>query len=821
MKKLITFSRIVSILIMGDRMTEGTDGKSSSQDRFYGMKKERLTVLDFLKSGKGCLVVKGPAGAGKSSLVENVLGKYLKAGRAVNGVCRVDGIGMGCEPLVESLTDLVANLTEGLADEEKARRRKILVASTRRIRKGEREATIVLLHDIYSRLRTRMKKGFDAEFYGFLNIQPKDEDGVIMTLPEPDDFQKNNQQVFINAVVHLVENIAGYMKRSKMKFVLYFPRAQNILFTALSNVANVVSRSLDNVYFILVFDDGEQAVEKTNFAATLQNSRLMEVSGVDSGCISNWYTAVKDNKISKEDLSEFQKFSQRNSFYLDFLMENPEILKKAEGKEGPELYADFLRKKIELKGKNFIRFMEQYSMLIQRPDITEMTKMFPFSEEEVGDLMEQAGSLDILDEKGNFFHPLIRKHLTEGIDEERRKVYQLNMGEYYEEKFRNETDQEKKFDFKLMWNICHHYFHSGEREKSYSYNTFMAQEGFLSGSSDVALIGYERALSDAMLLGNDEYRMSVIEKLVKVLEKNQRWAKALELHNMLVDHFTSTGDVNNKCIALQRMAAIYQFMGDFDSSLKYYNQTLRIYRNNEEKENIANTLMNIGTLYQIKEDFEDALTNYSDAKDIFEESDNKKMTAMVHHKLASIYHLDYKYTKALGHYNQSQKIFKVIKDKNGYGETLHQMANIHFLKKKYESAAKYYRRSLEILKEVDSKKGVAEIYFQMGVMATKEKRYQESLEHFNQSLNIFREISDIANITNTIRTLGDTYNEIAKKQIGGNKIKSAKETLKGAINIFTQIGDKDGIEEANFLMEDVAEIEGGKKTVDEFKSSWG
>jgi tetratricopeptide (TPR) repeat protein len=784
------------------------------------MKKERLTFLDFLKSGKGCLVVKGFTGAGKSSLIENVLGKYLMAGRAVNGVYRADGIGMECEPLVESFTDLVANLTQGQTDEVKAKRRKILVASTRRIRKGEREATIVLLHDIYSRLRTRLGESFDSEFYGFLNIQPKDEDGVIMTLPEPDDYQKNHQQVFINAAVHLVENIAGYLKRSKMKFVLYFPRAQNILFKALANVANVVSRSLDNVYFIMVFDAEDSATEKINFAAALQNSRLMELSGVDSGCISNWYSALKDKKPSKEEISEFLTISQKNAFYLGFLMENPEILKRTEGKVGPEIYAGFIRRKIEQKGKKFTRFMEQYSLLLRIPDITEMTAIFPFSDEELGVLMEKAESEGILVENGYFSHPLIKKHLAESIDDERRKAYYLNLGEYYEEIFRNETDKEKKFDFKLMWSICHHYFHSSEREKSYSYNTFMAQEGFLSGSSDVAMIGYERALSDAMLLGNDEYRISVIEKLVKVLEKNQRWVKALELHNMLVDHFTSAGDVDNKCIALQRMAAIYQFMGDFDSSLKYYNQTLRIYKKNEEKENIANTLMNIGTLYQIKEDFEDAIKNYSDAKDLFEESDNKKMTAMVHHKLASIYHLDYKYTKALGHYNKSQKIFKEIKDKNGYGETLHQMANIHFLKKKYESAAKYYGKSLEILEEVDSKKGVAEIYFQMGVMATKEKKYQESLERFNKSLNIFREISDIGNITNTIRTLGDTYNEIAKKQIGDKKIKSAKETLKGAINIFTQIGDKDGIEEANFLLEDAVEIEGGKKTVDEFKSSW-
>ena len=785
------------------------------------MKKDRLTFLDFLKSGKGCIVVKGPAGCGKRSLVGNVLGKYLKAGRAVKGAYRADGIGMECEPLLESLTDLVANLTTDLTDEEKAKRRKVLLASTRRIRKGEREATIVLLHDIHSRLKTRMNESFDPEFYGFLNIQPKDKDGVIMTLPEPDDYRKNNQQVFINAAVHLVENIATYLKRSKVKFVLYFPEAQNILFNALANVANVVSRSLDNVYFIMVFDDQEDAAEKINYAAGLRNSRLMEVSGVDSGCISNWYAAVREKKPSKEEISAFRKVSGGNAFYLGFLMENPEILKKAEGSEGPEIYTAFLRKKIEQKGKKFTRFMEQYSLLVERPDIAEMTTIFPFTEEEVGDLMEQARSLGLMDEKGNFSHSLIRKHLAEGIDEERRKAYNWNMGEYYEEKFRNETDEEKKFDFRLIWYICHYFFHSGEREKSYSYNTFMAQEGFSSGSSDVALLGYERALSDAMLLGNDEYRISVIEKLVKVLEKNRRWAKALELHNMLVDHFTSAGDVNNKCIALQRMAAIYQFMGDFDSSLQFYNQTLRIYRKNEENENVANTLMNIGTLYQIKEDFEDALKNYSEAMKLFEESGNKKMTAMVHHKLASIYHLDYKYTKALGHYNSSQKLFREIKDKNGYGETLHQMANIHFLKKKYESAAKYYRKSLEILKEVDSKKGVAEIYFQMGVMATKEKQYQESLEHFNLSLNIFREISDVANITNTIRTLGDTYNEIAKKQIGDNKIKSARETLKGAINIFTQIGDKDGIEEANYLLEDAAEIEGGKKTVDEFKSSWG
>ena len=781
-----------------------------------------MNVLDFLKSSSGGLLIRGPAGAGKTTLVESVVGKFKKANRAVVGSYSASDIGMDCEPLILSLADLCANLTADASEEDMAKRRKILLASTRKIRKGEREATIVLLHEMFDLLKERSQEDFDPQFYGFLNIHPKDSDGVLMTLPELSEYLKENRQVFLNAIVHLLENIAGYLKRMKMKLVFLLPRARNIQQKAFAHIMNVVTRLSDNIYFIITIDDDtdkETANEKISYATGTGKVRILELKGLDRRGISKWYSTLTTGKPTKRDVENLSKISKGKPFYLRFLMEKIGTSNLTDDMNVTKKVSDLLRKEMENKGKKFTRFMEQYSLLTGKVDAEKLTKIFPFSADEFTDLERQAVEMSILERPGHFRHPLLRKHISDSIDDKRKKAYHENLADFYEEVFRTEADGYKIFDFRLVWAICHHYFNSGVREKSYSYNTFMAKEGFISGNLDVARIGYERALSDAIMLENDEYRISVIEKLVKVLEKEHRWDRALELHNMLVDHFSSTGDSNNKCIALLRIAAIHQYKGEFDNALKFYGQALRIYKKEEQKDKIANTLMNIGTLYQIKEDFEDALKNYRDSLNIFEELEDKAMSATLHHKLASIYHLDYKYTKALGHYNKSLKIFKEIDNKNGYGETLHQMANIHFLKEKNEMALKYYKKSLEVLREVNAKKGVAEIYYQMGVLSNKEGKYQESLDLLNDSLNIFREIQEIPNITNTIRTLGDTYIEIAKKQISAEKIPLAKETLNCAVRIFSQIGDRDGKEEADYLLEDVADIDSGKRTVAEVKNA--
>ena len=803
---------------------ESGNKTASPKTEFFGMKKERIIFRDFLRSESGCLVINGPAGAGKNTLVEIATNKYLHAGRAVLGMTRPKNVGVGIEPLLESLADLITNLITGVPDEDMNKRRKVLVASSRKIRKGEREATILLLHEIHSRLRTDLGNDFDPKFFEFLNIQPKDEEGILLTLPELNDYLSDNLQLFLNAYVHLIENMAGFLKRWKMHLIFIYPRAQYLQQTALAHVANLVSRMSSNIYFILTFDsdaDPENTRQKINFAARMGNTKIIEMNGLDAGGIEKWLSARTGRKISDREVLHLKEITEGLPFYLGFLIEALGASDMEGEKDGVKRYGSYMRKKIEEKGKNSTRFLEEYSLVDRPMDLREMTVIFPFSGEEISEMLKLMEGMNILDENGDFLHPLTRKHIADSIDNSRKKAYHDHLARYYEDRFRSDTESERKFDFKTIWAISHHYFHSDDREKSYSYNTFMAREGLLSSTLDVARLGYERALSDAVMLENEAYRISVLEKLVKVLEKELRWDRALELHKMLVDHFSSAGDTDNKCIALQRIAAIYQFKADFDNSLGYYTRALKIFQKEENREQIAATYMNMGTLYQIKEDLEDALKNYMEAFKIYRELKNKLMVATLRHKIASVYHLDYKYTKALEHYNKSLAIFKEIEDKKGYGETLHQMANIHFLRDKYDMAAKYYRKSLTVLKETDSRKGVAEVHYQMGVLAGKENKYQEALESFNDSLNIFREIEDIANIANTIRTLGDAYIEIAKKQIGGNKIKTARETLGGAVKIFSQVGDKDGIEEANFLLEDVAEIESGVKTAKEIKDSWG
>ena len=779
-----------------------------------------MIVKEILRSPSGCLIIKGPPGAGKNTLVKHIVERYADAARAVVGVHESGDIGIGCEPLIDCLADLIYNLT-AIPGKDLGKRRKVLVASTRKIKRGEREATILLLKELHRLVRDRCGEDFDADYYTFLEIVPKDEDGTLLTLPELATFLKENLQVFINSYVHLVENLAGFMARMKLKAIFHFRRAQQIQNMALAYIADFASRIPDNVYFFFSFDEGkgESAWEKIGYLSSLSSSKMMVLEGLGIPGIAKMMAAKRGEKPGKKEVLKIREMTDGSPFYLTVLLEREKGSMEAEGDAGEE-FGRHLRCEMKELGEDFTGFMELWSLSRRRLTGEDLSVLSSIGGSRIASIQETARAKGYLDEENRFMHPLIREHIAQSMEEGGRKALHGKLGTYYEELLKAGADEADKYDFKLVWSISFHYFNSSEREKSYSFNTFMAREGMLSGNLDIASIGYERALSDAVMMKNDAYRISVLEKLVKVLETEHRWDRALEIHSMLVDHFSSLGDVENKCIALQRIAAIYQFKGDFEGALGHYERVLKTYRKEEDATKIMGALSNIGTLYQIKEDFEDAIRTYEEALGISVEAGEEKVQAALHHKIASVYHMDFKYTKALGHYNTSQKLFKKVGDDAGYGEALRQMGNIHYLKEKLPSAGRYYEKALGILEGTGARKSVAEIQYQMGMIAGNEKNYQKALDHLNGALDLFREIKDMGSVSNTIRTMGDTYLDIARKQISEEKFVLAKETLGGAVKIYAQVRDREGTDEANYLLEDISDIESGRKTRSEVTSCW-
>ena len=779
-----------------------------------------MAIFNFLKSQSGCLVLRGCKGIGKSALVEQSVCKYERAKRAVRGAFTAPDVGVGIEPLLEVFTDLVCNLTAQPGDDQR-KHRKILVASTRKIRKGEREAAILLLREVYRALEVRLGSGFDREYYEFMNIAPSAEDKAGPTPADLADYILDNRQVFLNSYIHLLENLALFLSRIKKKVIIHFGRAQRIQNRALAHIADLASRLPDNVFFILGFDGESEhhIMEKLALFASLGTSQLLSLDGLGVADIKKMSAARGRRDLKPDEIAGLKESTDGNPFYLGFLMDVGELPSDVMA-DAKKAYRDNIRRSIDEKGEEFSNFLTLYS-LSRRPLTTDDLAVLSPSDESLTEKhLETAREMGILDGNGHFPHPLTREHIEASSKVDERKKLHGKIAVYREERFSREADEAGRFDFKLVWAICYHYFHSSDREKSYSFNTFMAREGMISSNPDIARIGYERALSDAIMLRSDTYKISVLEKLVKVLETECRWDRALEVHNMLVDHFTSKGDVHNNCIALQRIAAIYQYKGDFDSALKYYKQVLRIYGKGTDRKKVGSALTNIGTLYQIKEDFEDALQTFEEALALAEKEGDGRAKAALHHKIASVYHLDYKYTKALGHYNTSQKLFKEIGDEAGYGESLRQMGNIHFLKGKLESARKYYSKALDILERKKARKNAAEIRYQLGAISQKEKSYKEALDHFNSALDTFREIRDVASTSNTIRTLGDTYLDIAREQICAEHYETARETLEGARRIYAQVGDREGADEAGYLLEDISDIESGKRGLGEVTAPW-
>ncbi len=149
---------------------------------------------------------------------------------------------------------------------------------------------------------------------------------------------------------------------------------------------------------------------------------------------------------------------------------------------------------------------------------------------------------------------------------------------------------------------------------------------------------------------------------------------------------------------LDKIAMLAYEYSQFNVSLDYLQQSLKIARKIKNKFFQANILGNIGLMYQGLSQYEKALKYYEDSLKIKKEINDIKGEAYTLGNIGTVYQDLSQYEKALKYYEDSLKIKKEINDIKGEAYTLGNIGKLHKAMKNEELALRYEKSSLEILK---------------------------------------------------------------------------------------------------------------------------
>ncbi|KAA3615343.1 MAG: CHAT domain-containing protein, partial [Calditrichaeota bacterium] len=191
--------------------------------------------------------------------------------------------------------------------------------------------------------------------------------------------------------------------------------------------------------------------------------------------------------------------------------------------------------------------------------------------------------------------------------------------------------------------------------------------------------------------------------------------------------------------ALNTLGRSQRTLGDYDFALEIFQKAeTRVHsaKTEEELENLGTTLNNISQIYDAKGDYETALKYLQQSLKIRQQIGDKSGEGTTLNNLSQIYKARGDYDTALKYLQQSLKITQQIGDKSGEGTTLNNLSQIYKARGDYDTALKYLQQSLKIKQQIGDKSGEGTTLNNLSQIYKARGDYDTALKYLQQSLKI-------------------------------------------------------------------------------------
>ncbi len=181
---------------------------------------------------------------------------------------------------------------------------------------------------------------------------------------------------------------------------------------------------------------------------------------------------------------------------------------------------------------------------------------------------------------------------------------------------------------------------------------------------------------------------------------------------------------------LKNTAEIYDYRGDFDSSINYFERALleaEKYSNTGQK---AEIYFKLALAYDDSGDYENALKFYQKNLEISENPEENRFLAAACSNIAAIYDETGNPKKAIEFYKKSLNIDTRANNRDGEYEVLSKLGNIYFETGNYTEAGKCFYKELNIAKHTGDPYKIAMSYIDIGDIFLFEKNYEKAVKAF-------------------------------------------------------------------------------------------
>lgn len=264
--------------------------------------------------------------------------------------------------------------------------------------------------------------------------------------------------------------------------------------------------------------------------------------------------------------------------------------------------------------------------------------------------------------------------------------------------------------------------------------------------------------------------------------------QTLKVYDVYVKTLESTPELYKKNLlkmaALQgQVGTVFYLLGNFGQAVNGLQKAIAVCIIIEDKDLLASLYIDLGNVYKMQQGADKAIEYYFKALKIYEGKQNQLMVANTYNKIGGIYFDQANYQEAYNYYLTANKIHQSTGNKPGMAATINNLGEVFKMKGIKDSAAYYYSKALNLNNAMGNKAMMGINYQNLGDLFLINNDFEKALYYFNQAISMFKETNFREALGSLNISMGDYY----QKQ--GNHTKAIEHYQK-AYELSNELNDK-------------------------------
>lgn len=221
-----------------------------------------------------------------------------------------------------------------------------------------------------------------------------------------------------------------------------------------------------------------------------------------------------------------------------------------------------------------------------------------------------------------------------------------------------------------------------------------------------------------------------------------------------------------------------------DSSLMYYQMSLKLAETLDFPSGIMNAHTSIGKAYYAQNQHSQALAEHLQVLRMAERLGKKEQIAVAHTNIGNVYQRQLQYEQSIQNYHVALQLRNELRDSANAAGLMNNIGNAFLDRKQFDSALLYFVPAAQIVRHLNNKRILSIVVNNIGMAWEGKKNVANALEYYQQALAIQDEIGNTYGKANTLMNIGTALGK-------AKKYAQAEASLKAGISLADSIGARE------------------------------